>query len=97
MNKRSKDKKYRKWHREVIKRDKACVLCGSTYRRAAHHIYDWSHHPESRYDLNNGVCLCGRCHSQFHTNFKKSYRSKCTKADWINFKCLVDYFKEALR
>ena len=92
MSKRSKDRQYRLWRVHVIRRDKCCVLCGSTERRAAHHLNDWSNHPTLRYDESNGVCLCGKCHVQFHTNFKRSFRCKCTKYDFDNFTCLAEYF-----
>jgi len=92
--KRSKDKLYRKWRIQVIRRDKRCVICNSTRRRAAHHIEDWSYHPDKRYLLSNGVTLCGHCHMNFHCNFKNSYREKCSKKDWDNFKSLVNYLRD---
>lgn len=87
-----KSREYRLWRARVIRRDKSCVICGSKYRRAAHHINSWSYFPEERFDVDNGVCLCGKCHSQFHNNYKRSYRQKATKADWDNFLDLVKYF-----
>ncbi len=30
---------------------------------------------------------------QFHTNFKKSFRQKCDKSDFKNFKELMQYAK----
>lgn len=86
-----KSKEYRQWRIAVVRRDKCCLICESRKLRSAHHIEDASYHPESRYDVENGVTLCSKCHINFHTNFKKSFRMKCTKDDWENFKCLVNY------
>lgn len=88
---RSRDKQYRLWRAKVIRRDKCCVICSSRYRRAAHHLNSWQYFPDDRYDTDNGVCLCGKCHSAFHTMFKRSYRVKCMKRDWDDFVDLVRY------
>jgi len=82
---------YRKWRAHVIRRDTKCVICSSRKKRAAHHIKNGSHHAESRFDIENGVTLCYKCHMNFHTNFKNSYREKCTEKDWYNFKMLMEY------
>ena len=90
-----KTREYRQWRISVIRRDKTCVICESRHRRSAHHIKDGSNHPEDRYDLDNGVTLCGGkgCHTAFHTMFKSSFRKKTTKADWENFLDLVEYIR----
>jgi len=87
-------KEYRKWRVEVIRRDKRCVICGSIKHRNAHHINHATYFPEQRFDIDNGVTLCHDCHTNFHCNFKKSFREKCTKYDWDNFKVLTNYFKD---
>lgn len=95
-----RDRRYAAWIRLVKRRDKKCRICGSTERLAAHHLEDGSNNPELRYELSNGVSLCGSrngkvggCHMNFHCNFKKSYRQKCTKDDYLNFEVLSKYFK----
>jgi hypothetical protein len=52
------------WSRLVRQRDGyTCQQCGTTTGRlCAHHIKSWRHHPASRYDLDNGITLCPRCH-----------------------------------
>ena len=86
---------YRRWRIEVVRRDKKCVICGSMYKRSAHHIANGQHHPELRFDVDNGVTLCGGrgCHNALHTMFKPSYRHKTTKKDWLNFLDLVEYIR----
>jgi len=86
-------KEYRDWHDKVIERDGRCVICGSTKSLQAHHLNHASYYKDQRYDINNGVTLCYECHMNFHNNFKRSYRQKCTKYDFDNFKVLTDYFK----
>jgi len=85
-------KEYRIWRMQVIRRDKKCVICGSRKHRNAHHIADGSNHKDLRFDVDNGITLCRNCHTQFHCNYKKSFRYKCTKDDWLNFTQLVEYF-----
>ena len=84
-------KEYRRWRIHVIRRDKACVICGSAQKRRAHHIHDASNYVAARFDENNGVCLCQECHTQFHCNYKKSYRQTCNMDDFLNFRALMVY------
>jgi len=88
-----KTRAYRIWRALVIRRDKVCQVSGSNKYREAHHIADGSYHSDIRFDINNGVCLCRECHTQFHCNFKNSFREKCEKKDWLNFLDLVKYIK----
>jgi len=85
---------YRKWRISVIRRDKVCQICGSRKSRNAHHMNHSTYFQEERFDVNNGVTVCAKCHRQFHCNFKRSFRTKCTKYDWANFVCLMEYSKE---
>ena len=93
MASRSSDRKYRIWRVKIIRRDKCCILCGSKKRKSAHHLNSWSYFPDERYDLDNGVCLCANCHITFHTDFKRSYRQKCTKYDFRNYIALIHYHR----
>lgn len=69
---------YRDWRKGVFDRDLyTCQHCGARngngkyIRLEAHHIYDFKHHPELHYDVTNGVTLCAKCHSEFHSIFGK--------------------------
>ncbi len=90
---RSSDRNYRIWRIKVIKRDKVCVICGSINRRAAHHKNSWSYFKDQRYNVDNGVCLCGKHHIMLHTVYKRSYKEKCTEHDFNEFMLLADNFK----
>lgn len=51
------------WSLAIKKRDGfACLLCGTGNTIISHHIYPFSKHENLRYDLKNGITLCGRCH-----------------------------------
>lgn len=88
-----KTKEYRQWKARVIRRDKHCIICGSHKNRHAHHLENGAHNPDLRFDESNGVCLCKHCHMNFHCNYKKSYRCKCTQDDFLNFLELIKYLK----
>lgn len=86
-------KAYRLWRIFVIRRDKVCQVCGTRKGRQAHHKNSGKYFPLERFDVKNGVTLCKGCHTNFHTNFKRSFREKCTKYDFDNFMVLVNYIK----
>lgn len=55
------------WSLQVRERDgHKCVKCNSTNKLHAHHIKSWKAYPELRYDLNNGITLCVKCHQIEH-------------------------------
>jgi len=65
---------YKNWRQSIFKRDGfTCQLCstfnhkglGKTIRLNAHHLKSWTHHPELRYSVSNGLTLCQDCHDEF--------------------------------
>lgn len=60
--------KQHKWATDVISRDKAtCQKCGATgVELHAHHLKSFKDYPEQRWDLDNGLTLCHRCHWAEH-------------------------------
>lgn len=50
------------WAQAVKTRDKKCRYCGSDQKLSAHHIRVYQH-LSTRYNINNGLTLCWRCHS----------------------------------
>ena len=85
MKKWRNSKDYRKWRAQVIRRDKCCSVCKSTEKRNAHHINHATYFPELRYDINNGICLCRKCHVSFHIDYCGGFRKKCIKVDLDRF------------
>ena len=86
-------REYRYWRVAIIRRDGKCLICGSRKRRQAHHKNSGSYFPLERYDMENGVTLCYKCHMNFHCNFMTSYRTKCTTYNYDNFVVLANYMK----
>ena len=82
-------KEYKHWRINIIRRDKVCQICNTRKHREAHHLNHSMYFKDERFDINNGITLCKHCHSVFHTSFKRSYRTKCTKYDFLQFKELI--------
>lgn len=61
---------YKQWRLAVYQKDKyQCIKCGSKERINAHHIFAWKYYPEKRYDVDNGITLCEKCHIQIHQKY----------------------------
>jgi hypothetical protein len=54
------------WASMVKLRDGKCTKCGSVYDLHAHHIEQFKDNESLRYDVNNGITLCGQCHREWH-------------------------------
>ena len=75
--------RYKIWRKNVFELNKAkkglskCYVCEKCNKRRkttrvlhAHHIYSWNKFPKKRYDRNNGVVMCIKCHNAFHRKYK---------------------------
>lgn len=63
---------YRNWRVSVYSRDNyTCVSCKDAKggNLIAHHIFSYAKNPTLRTDIDNGVTLCTKCHSDFHSRF----------------------------
>ena len=63
--------KISKWHHKIFKRDNyTCQICGDNKggNLESHHIFSFINYPEERYNLDNGITLCSRCHHLIHDN-----------------------------
>lgn len=49
------------WSKCVRTKQRVCRICGSTYRPQGHHIRGRGN-ASTRYDLQNGLCICAKCH-----------------------------------
>jgi hypothetical protein len=57
------------WRKRVLSRDSyACKRCGSTRNLHVHHIDRWVDALPKRFDVDNGVTLCVKCHKLVHKN-----------------------------
>lgn len=65
-------KEYHRWQRAIYKIfDKTCANCGSVDRVVAHHIIGVHDDVTLRFEIDNGVCLCNKCHKLIHKNNDK--------------------------
>ena len=51
------------WADIIKKRDKQCIYCGSRHQLNAHHIFTKGRHGNLRWNIDNGVTLCAKCHT----------------------------------
>lgn len=62
----------KKWSKDVLKSfNFTCYSCGDSKggNLNAHHLWSYSDNPELRLDLDNGICLCNKCHTEFHNQY----------------------------
>lgn len=70
---------YNNWRKEVFKRDNyTCQCCNKRggIKINAHHIKNWKDNVKERYDIDNGITLCEKCHNEFHSKYGKSFNTK---------------------
>ena len=63
---------YRAWRRLVYRKfNYKCDICKKDGENdlTAHHLEGYSENVELRTDLENGVCLCLKCHKDFHSSY----------------------------
>jgi len=68
---RTNKSKLRSWASSIKRRDKFCKLCGSDDNLQSHHIKSYKENKDLRFNLENGILLCGTCHSLQHENDNK--------------------------
>lgn len=65
---------WKKLRKEIINRDKHCLICGSTNKLEAHHIIPLDIMWDLRNDKSNIITLCKHHHSQVHNGvFNQCY------------------------
>jgi len=72
-----KSNEYKEWRRKVFERDnytcQRCQIRGGYLH--PHHIKPFASHPELRFDVNNGITLCKKCHKAIHRRERKQHRA----------------------
>lgn len=71
------------WKKSVYKKDNyTCQCCGAKNTKGnrvtlnAHHIFNWNDYEDLRYDINNGITLCDKCHINFHREYGRKLNNK---------------------
>lgn len=68
---------FREWKKAVLARDgKICLICGTRENIEIHHLNAWFSFPNQRFDPNNGVVLCEKHHTEFHSIYGNGYNTK---------------------
>ena len=69
---------YKLWEKNILKLNNHCKKCGEIKisKLVAHHILNFSNHPELRFDVNNGITLCKSCHKEFHHKYGKKNNTR---------------------
>ena len=83
------------WAKEIKRRDNyICQLCKKYgVPLHSHHLYSFDKFVNKRYDVNNGICLCTRCHNNFHDIFG---RGNNTPFQFDQFKKTFNMFRAAI-
>ena len=76
---------YSQWRKQVFEKDNyTCQHCGDNkgHNLIAHHkdSYDWCN--DKRYDVNNGVTLCNKCHKEFHSIYGYGNNTEQQYKEW---------------
>lgn len=70
-------KEYKDWRKKILERDSGtCQRCGSTENIEVHHkirFRDCFEDEDILYDIENGICLCKKCHKNTHNGGNYRY------------------------
>lgn len=62
--------KQREWNKSVKERDGfTCQVCSNKTKLCVHHLYAWTAFPALRFEVQNGITLCNKCHREFHSKY----------------------------
>lgn len=66
------------WIKSVFERDRyTCQICHQIGGKLnAHHIYAWAKFKEKRFQLENGITLCVKCHKRVHLEKNEKFIKK---------------------
>lgn len=73
------------WSKKILSNyNYTCLKCGAKRNLNAHHLDNWYDNIDKRYSLDNGVCLCEKCHKNFHYLYSYKNNTKQQFEEWIN-------------
>ncbi|MGL5380700.1 HNH endonuclease [Clostridium sp.] len=74
------------WRSSVFYRDnRTCFKCSENNIKnmVVHHIDSYDIHEDKRYDINNGIVLCEKCHKDFHGKYGYGKNTRTQFEEWI--------------
>lgn len=82
---------FRLWRKAVFVRDNwACQKCkarsgnGKAVYLHPHHILNFAEYPELRFEVDNGIALCIKCHKEFHKKYGFRHNTKEQLEEFLN-------------
>lgn len=77
---------YVNWRTSVFENNHfTCANCGKTHcNLEAHHILNFKDNPEKRFDKDNGITFCVKCHAAFHRRYGKRFNTEDQILDFLN-------------
>ena len=76
-----KSSEYQRWRGDVRRRDgNACRVCGVQRNIHVHHIKPFKKYPDFATDIDNGITLCGNCHTLFRGKEESTNLQTITEA-----------------
>lgn len=78
---------YINWRKDVYERDNyTCQCCGSNKSGTlvSHHLNGYHWDKEHRTDMNNGITLCDKCHTEFHRIYGNKNNTREQFEDFIS-------------
>ena len=95
---------YNDWRKAVFARDRyTCQCCGAKSHRGsgvelhAHHIANWKDNIDCRYDVNNGIALCDKCHYKFHSIYGKRNNTRKQLEEFLRQKDMLNLQENKLQ
>ena len=84
------------WREQVLRmHNHRCALTGSTQDLEVHHLYNWAHYPDRRFDPANEVVLTKELHTRFHRIYGKGYNTLDQYLEFVETMIYLAYFAAA--
>ena len=77
--------RYKRFKKKVHSRDKKCIICHDAKSKQfiAHHIIPWSENKDLRFNPDNGITLCIKCHKKLHTKCGQKKIDMDKQINWL--------------
>ena len=76
---------FKEWRISVFSTDNyTCQRCGKRgHELRPHHILNFSEYPEERFNPNNGITFCNKCHKWFHNIYGQKHNNSIQVKDFL--------------